>query len=61
LIKYASLVLLVCRNDYTRKDELADVLSMFRNNKIENFEIVYNDLAIKGSRYGRYNTYFQKV
>ncbi len=60
LIKYASHILLVCRNNHTRKDVLNDVLTMFSTNKIDNFDIVFNDLALKGSRYGRYDSYYKK-
>jgi len=60
LIRYADHILLVCRNDHTRKDVFNDVLNMFDTNKIENFDVVYNDLNIKESRYGRYNAYYKK-
>ncbi|MBE0667443.1 MAG: polysaccharide biosynthesis tyrosine autokinase, partial [Bacteroidales bacterium] len=55
MIKYASYILLVCRNDYTRKDVFGDVLNLFRSNDINNFDIVFNDLDLKKSRYGRYD------
>jgi capsular exopolysaccharide synthesis family protein len=61
VMKYSSLILLVCRNNYTRKDVFNDVLNMFRANKIENFDVVFNDLNIKKSKYGRYNNYYKKV
>ena len=54
------LYLLVCRNDYTRKDVFNDVLNLFRANNINNFEIVFNDLDLKRSRYGRYDNYYKK-
>lgn len=60
LIKYASNILLVCRNNSTRKDVFNDVLTMFRTNNIENFDVVFNDLSIKKSSYGRYNAYYKK-
>jgi capsular exopolysaccharide synthesis family protein len=60
MIKYASFILLVCRNDYTRKDLFTDVLNLFRANNITNFEIVFNDLNLKKSRYGRYDNYYKK-
>ena len=60
MIKYASFILLVCRNDYTRKDVFTDVLNLFRANNINNFEIVFNDLNLKKSRYGRYDNYYKK-
>ncbi len=60
LIKYATHILLVCRNNHTRKDVLNDVLTMFRTNEIDNYDIVFNDLTLKGSRYGRYDNYYRK-
>lgn len=59
VMKYASLILLVCRNNYTRKDGFTDVLNLFRTNEIKNFDVVFNDLNLKKSRYGRYNTYYR--
>lgn len=60
MIKYASCILLVCRNNYTRKDVLTDVLNLFKTNNIGNFDIVFNDLDLKNSRYGRYDNYYKK-
>jgi capsular exopolysaccharide synthesis family protein len=60
VMKYASHILLVCRNNYTRKDGFNEVLNLFRANKIENFDVVFNDLNLKKSRYGRYNAYYRK-
>ncbi len=60
MIKYASHILMVCRSNFTRKDVLNDALTIFHANKIENFDIVFNDLNIKKSRYGRYNEYYKK-
>ena len=60
LIKYADHILLVCRINHTRKDVFNGVLDMFRSNKINNFDVVFNDLNIKESRYGRYNAYYKK-
>ncbi len=60
MMKYASLILLVCRNNSTRKDVFTDVLNMFRTNKITNFDVVFNDLSMKKSKYGHYNQYYNK-
>jgi len=60
LIRYASHILLVCRNNNTRKDVFRDMLSLFHTNKIENFDVVFNDLNVKKSRYGRYDNYYRK-
>ncbi|MCU0378763.1 MAG: polysaccharide biosynthesis tyrosine autokinase [Bacteroidales bacterium] len=60
MIKYASFILLVCRNEYTRKDVFTDVLNLFHTNSINNFDIVFNDLNLKKSRYGRYDNYYKQ-
>jgi len=60
MIKYASFLLLVCRNEYTRKDVFTDVLNLFQTNNITNFDIVFNDLNLKKSRYGRYDNYYKQ-
>ena len=60
MIKYANYILLVCRNDYTRKDVFTDVLNLFRTNNITDYDIVFNDLNLKKSRYGRYDNYYKQ-
>jgi tyrosine-protein kinase Etk/Wzc len=60
MMKYASEILFVCRNNYTRKDVYNDVLNMFRTNKIENFDVVFNDMDIDRSKYGHYRDYYYK-
>ena len=60
MIKYASYILLVCRNDYTRKDVFTDVLNLFRTNNVTDYDIVFNDLNLKMSRYGRYDNYYKQ-
>lgn len=60
MMKYASVILLVCRNNHTKKDLLKDVLNMFSTNNIRNFDVIFNDLNIKESRYGKYNAYYKK-
>lgn len=60
LIKYADYILLVCRNNYTRKDVFNDVLNLFRTNSVTHFDIVFNDLNLKKSRYGRYDNYYKQ-
>lgn len=61
LTKYASHILLVCRSNITRKDLFNDVLDLFSINRIENFDVVFNDMNLSKSRYGRYNAYYKKV
>ena len=60
IMKYANLNLLICRNNYTRKDVFKDVLNMLHTNRIENFDVIFNDLNLKESRYGHFNNYYQK-
>jgi hypothetical protein len=59
-MKYASHILFVCRNNYTRKDVYTDVLNMFRTNRIENYDVVFNDMDIDKSKYGHYRDYYYK-
>jgi tyrosine-protein kinase Etk/Wzc len=61
IFKYATINLLICRNNYTRKDVFNDVINLFKTNRVDNYDVVYNDLNIKESRYGRYNRYYDKV
>jgi capsular exopolysaccharide synthesis family protein len=60
LMKHASQILLVCRNNYTRKDVLSDVVNNFISNKFTNFDIVFNDMDLKRSQYGAYTSYYHK-
>ena len=60
MFKYANINLLICRNNFTRKDIFKDVLNLFKTNRIDNYDVVFNDLNIKESRYGRYNKYYDK-
>lgn len=61
LTKYSDQVLLVCRNNHTRKDVFAETLDLFHKNNVENLEVVINDLNLQKSKYGRYNAYYKKV
>lgn len=60
LMKHAAQILLVCRNNYTRKDMIAEVINNLNNNKFLNYDIVFNDLDLKRSQYGAYNSYYHK-
>jgi capsular exopolysaccharide synthesis family protein len=60
MIKYSNINLVICRNNFTRKDVFNDVLDLFKTNRVENYDVVFNDLNIKESRYGRYNSYYKK-
>lgn len=59
LMKYASLALLVCRNNHTKKDLLKDAINVFKTNGFNKFDLVFNDLNIKESIYGKYNAYYK--
>jgi capsular exopolysaccharide synthesis family protein len=60
IMKYAAEILFVCRNNYTRKDVYIDVLNVFKTNRIENFDVVFNDMNIDQSKYGHYRDYYYK-
>jgi len=60
MMKHASQILLVCRNNYTRKDVFSEVINNLLTNKFTNYNIVYNDLDLKRSKYGAYNSYYHK-
>ena len=60
LMKHASEILLVCRNNYTRKDVLTEVVTNLNTNNFTNFDIVFNDLDLKRSQYGAYTSYYHK-
>lgn len=58
MMKYASKILMVIRNNYTRKDIFANVLSNLKSNKLNNFDIIYNDLNLHKSSYRHYSNYY---
>lgn len=60
IMKYASHILFVCRNNITRKDVFSDVLTTFHTSRMENFDVVFNDLNIEKSKYGHYRAYYYK-
>jgi capsular exopolysaccharide synthesis family protein len=58
MMKYASKVLMVIRNNYTRKDIFANVINSLKSNKLSNYDIVYNDLNLHKSSYRHYSNYY---
>jgi capsular exopolysaccharide synthesis family protein len=60
MMKYASKVLMVMRNNYTRKDILINVINNLKTNKLNNYDIVYNDLSLHKSSYRHYSNYYIK-
>ena len=60
LMKYASKILMVIRNNYTRKDIFANVINNLKTNKLNNYDIIYNDLNLHKSSYRHYSNYYIK-
>jgi len=58
VMKYATSILLVIRHNYTGKEILKSVISILKNNKVNNYEIVYNDLNLQKSSYKHYSNYY---
>ena len=58
LMKYASQILLITRNNFTRKDILINALELLKSNNFDNYDIVYNDINFKKSPYGNYSHYY---
>jgi Mrp family chromosome partitioning ATPase len=60
LMKYASQILVVSRNNFTKKNILVNALNSLNSNKIDNYEIILNDLDIEKSPYSGYKSYYLK-
>jgi len=60
MMKYASKVLMVIRNNYTRKDIFVNVINSLKSNKLNDYEIIYNDLNLHKSSYRHYSNYYIK-
>ena len=60
LIKYASQVLLITRNNFTNKDILTGIAEDLNNKKINNYDLVFNDLNFDKSPYKNYGNYYVK-
>ena len=60
LMKYASQILLITRNNYTRKDIFANVVDNLNSKHIDNFDVVFNDLSFDKSPYKHYSKYYIK-
>lgn len=61
MMKYSNINLVIVRNNYTRKDVFGNVLKLLKVNNVNNFDVVYNDLNLRKSRYGQYNNYYRKT
>jgi len=60
MMKHASHILIVSRNNYTKKTILSNVLSSLDSDNINNYDLVLNDLNLKESNYSRYSKYYLK-
>ena len=62
MMKYASKILLVIRNNYTSKEVLKNVVNILKTNKFDHYEIVYNDFNLNKSSYKHHysNYYIEK-
>lgn len=60
LMRYASEILLVSKVNYTRKDILGNVINDFNSNRIDNYDIIINNLSLNTSPYRHYSSYYIK-
>jgi tyrosine-protein kinase Etk/Wzc len=58
VMKYASSILLVIRNNYTSKETLKNVIDILKTNKFNNYDLIYNDLNLQKSSYKHYSNYY---
>ena len=60
MMKYASKILFVIRNNYTSKDIFKNVINILKTNKFNNYDLIYNDLNLEKSSYKHYSKYYIK-
>ena len=60
MMKYASKILVIIRNNYTSKDIFTTVLSNLKTNKFNNYDVIFNDLNLETSSYKHYSKYYIK-
>ena len=60
LMTYASQILLLCRNNYTRKDVFSSVTDSLDLHNFNNYDVIFNDQGLKESTYGQYTSYYKK-
>ena len=58
MMKYASKILIVIRNNYTSKEILKNVINILHTNKFNKYDLIYNDLNIRKSSYKHYSNYY---
>ena len=59
VMRYADQIFVICRNGYTKKEMLTDVLVNLESHGYENYEIIYNGLDFKHSSRGQYTSYYK--
>jgi hypothetical protein len=59
-MQYASQIMVVSRINSTQKDILVNALTSMHMNKIENYEVIVNDLDLEKSPYSGYKNYYLK-
>lgn len=59
LLKNATNIILVSRNNHTRKEIFADVLDKFESNRILDYDVVFNEVEFKDSPYKVYKKYYK--
>jgi tyrosine-protein kinase Etk/Wzc len=60
MMKYASKILFVIRNNFTSKDIFTNALSILKINKFNNYDVIFNDLNLEKSSYKHYGKYYVK-
>lgn len=60
MMKYASKILLVIRNNYSSKDVIKNVVNILKTNKFNNYDLVYNDFNLQSSSYKHYTNYYSE-
>ena len=59
VMRYADQIFVICRNGYTKKEMLTDVLVNLESHGYENYEIIYNGLDFTHSSRGQYTSYYK--
>jgi tyrosine-protein kinase Etk/Wzc len=60
MMKYASKILFVIRNNFTSKDIFINAISTLKINKFNNYDVIFNDLDLEKSSYKQYSKYYVK-
>lgn len=60
LMKYATQILLVSRNNFTRKDMLANALNLLNASNFIKYDVILNDMNLDKSPYKHYGSYYRK-